>query len=189
MSPVRYGLRDKPERKPIIMENYYAALNYRETLEHEKDHIMVNVHLHGKKQTVNNQGNNRLGSKRELHRPKGLQQARDFSFLMIQTTNTWQIYLVDGKPSAMGLVTHMTEVPMDISSHRELTTFQLANLENHELMLGILWLMQHNLKIDWNDTNITFNDERCTTWCLNSWHLAYAIPEEKPLEQTLIIRV
>ena len=52
MSPVRDGLRDRPERKPIIMENYYAALNYTETLEHENDHIMVKVHLHGEKETV-----------------------------------------------------------------------------------------------------------------------------------------
>ena len=52
MSPVRDGLRDRPERKPIIMENYYAALNYTETLEHENDHIMVKVHLHGEKEIV-----------------------------------------------------------------------------------------------------------------------------------------
>ena len=52
MSPVRDGLRDRPERKPIIMDNYYAALNYMETLEHENDHIMVKVHLHGKMETV-----------------------------------------------------------------------------------------------------------------------------------------
>ena len=52
MSPVRDSLRDRPERKPIIMENYYAALNYTETLEHENDHIMVKVLLHGEKETV-----------------------------------------------------------------------------------------------------------------------------------------
>ena len=52
MSTVRDGLRDRPERKPIIMENYHAALNYTETLEHENDHIMVKVHLHGEKATV-----------------------------------------------------------------------------------------------------------------------------------------
>ena len=52
MSQVRDGLRDRPEKKPIIMENYYAALNYTETLEHENDHIMVKVYLHGKKESV-----------------------------------------------------------------------------------------------------------------------------------------
>ena len=52
MSPVRDGLRDRPERKPIITANYYAALNYTETLESDKDHIMVKVQLQGEKETV-----------------------------------------------------------------------------------------------------------------------------------------
>jgi len=52
MSPVRDGLRDRPERKPIIMENYYAALNYTETLDNDKDHIMVKIQLHGEKESV-----------------------------------------------------------------------------------------------------------------------------------------
>ena len=50
MSPVKDGLRDRPEPKPIIMEYYYAALNYTETLEHDTDHIMVKIQLHGKKE-------------------------------------------------------------------------------------------------------------------------------------------
>ena len=52
MFPVKDGLRDKPEWKPIIMENYYAALNCTETPEYENDHIMVKIHLYGKKETV-----------------------------------------------------------------------------------------------------------------------------------------
>ena len=47
-------------------------------------------------------------------------------------------------------------------------------------------MRKHNPTIDWNDKKIPFNDERCTTWCLNSLHVAYAIPEEKGLEETLI---
>ena len=82
----------------------------------------------------------------------------------------------------------MTKVHMDISSHKELTTFQVAILQNHEVILGMPWLRKHNLMIDWNDKKITFDDERCTTWCLNSSHVAYAIPEEKALEENLITR-
>ena len=52
MSPVRDGLRDRPERKPIITANYYTALNYTETLESHKDHIMVKVQLQGEKEAV-----------------------------------------------------------------------------------------------------------------------------------------
>jgi len=52
MSPVRDGMRDRPERKPIIKENYYPALNYTETLDNDKDHIMVKVQLHAEKESV-----------------------------------------------------------------------------------------------------------------------------------------
>jgi len=107
---------------------------------------------------------------------------------MIKAKNPREIYLADGKPSAMGPVTHMMKVPMDISSHRVLATFQVANLQNHEVILGMPWLTEHNLTIDWNDKRITLNSERCTTWCLKGSPVAYAVPEDKPLEENLITR-
>jgi len=107
---------------------------------------------------------------------------------MIKAKNPREIYLADGKPSAMGPVAHMTKVPMDISSHRELATFQVANLQNHEVILGVPWLKEHNPTIDWNDKRITFNSERCTTWWLKSSPVAYAVPEDKALEDNLITR-
>jgi len=107
---------------------------------------------------------------------------------MIKAKNPWEIYLADGKPSAMGHVTHITKVPMDISSHGELATFQVANLPNHEVILGRPWLREHNPTIDWNDKRITFNSERCTTCCLKGSPIAYAVPEEKGLEENLITR-
>src|ERR1700712_2274622 len=107
---------------------------------------------------------------------------------MIKAKNPREIYLADGKQSAMGPVTHMTKVPMDISSHRELATFQVANLQNHEVILGMPWLKEHNPAIDCNDKKITFNSERCTTWCLNSSHVVYAVPESEALEENLITR-
>ena len=50
------------------------------------------------------------------------------------------------------------------------------------------WLREHNPTIDWNDKRITFNSEQCTTWYLKSSHVAYAVPEEKELEENLITR-
>jgi len=107
---------------------------------------------------------------------------------MIKAKNPREIYVADGKPSAMGPATHMTKVPMDISSHIELATFQVANLQNHEVILGMPWLREHNPTIDWNNKRITFNSERCTTWCLKSSPVAYAVPEENALEENLITR-
>jgi len=107
---------------------------------------------------------------------------------MIKAKKPREIYLADGKPSAMGPVTHMTKVPMDINSDRELATFEVANLQKHEVILGMPWLREHNPTIDWNDKRITFNSERCTTWCLKSSPVAYAVPVDKAQEENLITR-
>jgi len=185
MFPVRNGLRDRPERKPISMENYYVALNHTETLEQDNDDIMVKIQLHGEKESVTI--NTKIDSgvtedfiDREVCNKHGIK--------MTKAKNPREIYLADGKPSAMRPVTHMTKVPMDISSHRELATFQVANLQNHEVILGMPWLREHNPTPDSNDKRITFNSARCTTWCLKSSSVAYPVPEEKALEEHLITR-
>ena len=123
MSPVRDGLRDRLKQKPIILENYYAALNYTETLEHDNDHIMVKIQLHSGKESVTinamiDSGATEDFIDRDVCNKHGIK--------MIKAKNPREIYLADGKPSAMGPVTHMTKVPMDISSHRESITFQVS---------------------------------------------------------------
>jgi len=52
MSPVRDGLMDRPEWRPITMEDYYVALNITETLKHDNDHRMVKIQLHGTREWV-----------------------------------------------------------------------------------------------------------------------------------------
>jgi len=167
------------------MENYYVALNYTDTLENDNDHIMVKIQLHGDKESVTTNAMIDSGATedfidREVCNKHGIK--------MIKAKNPREIYLADGKPSAMGPVTHMTKVPMDISSHRELATLQVANLQIHEVILRMPGLREHNPTIDGNDKRITFNSERCTTWCLKSSPIAYAVPEGKALEENLISR-
>jgi len=167
------------------MEKYYAALNYIDTLENDNDHIMVKIQLHGEKESVTinamiDSGATEDFIDREVCNKHGIK--------MIKAKNPREIYLADGKPSTINPITHMTKVPMDISSHRELATFQVANLQNHEVILGMPWLREHNPTIDWNDKRIKFNSERCTTWCFKSSPVAYAIPEEKAPEENLITK-
>jgi len=167
------------------VKNYYAALNYTDTLENDNDHIMVKIQLHGEKESVTinamiDSGATEDFIDREVCDKHGIK--------MIKAKNPREIYLGDGKPSAMWPVTHMTKVPMNISSHRELATFQVANLQNHEVILGMPCLREHNPTIDWNDKRITFNSERGTTWCLKGSPVAYAVPEDTALEENLITR-
>jgi len=160
MSPERDGLRDIPEQKPIIMENYYAALHYMETLVHENDHIMVKIQLQGEKEAVIINAMIDAGATegfidREVCNKHGIK--------MIKAKNPREIYLPDGKPSAMGPVTHMMKVPMDLSSQSELATFQGANLQNQEVIFRMARLREHKPIIDGNDKRIPLNSERCTS--------------------------
>ena len=50
--PVKDGLRSWPERKPIIVRNFYAALNNTKLWENNKDHVMIKVNLQGKYENV-----------------------------------------------------------------------------------------------------------------------------------------
>jgi len=145
MSPVRNGLRDRPEQQSIIMEYYYAALNYPETLEHDNDHIMIKIQLHSARELVTINAMIDSGAtddfiNKEVCNKHGIK--------MIKAKNPREIYLVEEKPSAMDPVTHMTKVSIDISSHRELATFQVANLQNYEVILRMPRLREHNTTID-----------------------------------------
>ena len=113
--PVRDGLRDRPKQKPIILENYYAALNYMETLENDNDDIMVKIHLHSAKESVTINAMIDSGAREDLI---DREVSNEHGIKMIKAKNPREIYFADGKPSAMGPVTHMMKVPMDISSHR-----------------------------------------------------------------------
>ena len=88
----------------------------------------------------------------------------------------------------MGPVTHIAKVPMTIGNHQEVATLQVANLQNHEVILGMPWLKGHNPKIDWGKNKITFDSERCTTWCLDRKSMVHAIPEATAQEENLIAR-
>ena len=46
-TPLNDGLRSRPERKPIIVQYLYTALNYTKLWESEKVHIMIKIKLHG----------------------------------------------------------------------------------------------------------------------------------------------
>ena len=80
----------------------------------------------------------------------------------------------------MGPVTHMTKVRMDISSHRELATFQVANLQNHEVIHGMPWLREHNPTPigTTKGSHSTVNDVRLGVSNVHLLHMPY--PKKKP---------
>ena len=167
------------------MQNFYAKLNNTENLEKDDDHIMIKVVLQGEKEKLSINAMIDSGATEDFIDREVCQKHK---INTIATENPREIYLADGNPSDMGPVTHIAKVSMTIGNHQELATLQVANLQNHEVILGMPWLKGHNPKIDWKKNKITFDSERCTTWCLERKSSVYGIPEAKAREENLITR-
>ena len=97
-----------------------------------------------------------------------------------------EIYLADGNLSEIGPITYTGKVLIKIGGHREIAILQVANLQNHEIILRMPWLKEHNTKIHWENEKIIFDSERCITWCLDQSATIYAVPERKAREENLI---
>jgi len=162
------------------MRNLYAALNNTETLDNENDHIMVQILLDGMKRQVTINAMIDSGPTEDFI-DKGF--CSKYNIRTTQAKTRREVYLTDGQPSAMGPIIHTAKVPMDIGSHRELATFKVAKLPHHVVILGMPWLKQHSPRIDWGQGKITFESERCTTWCLKESPTVYAIPEDEVQEE------
>ena len=50
--PVEDGLGSRPERKPIIIQRFYAALHNTKLWASDKDHLMIKIYIHGKQGNV-----------------------------------------------------------------------------------------------------------------------------------------
>jgi len=83
------------------MENYYAALNYTDTLENENDHIMVKIELHSEKASATINAMIDSGATEDFI---DREVCNKHWIKMIKAKNQREIYLADGKPSAMGLL-------------------------------------------------------------------------------------
>ena len=178
-SPVRDGLRDW-KLKPIRMTNVYAALNYTESLDKESNHIIVKVKIHNEDQEIMTNVMIDSGATDDFI-------DRDFCITnqlpLEKMKKPREIFVVDGKSSSAGPITHTTTVPMDIGTHREIVTFQVANLKKHKAILGMPWLRGHNPRIDWTNNTITFDSYRCTSTCLDSSPKVDAVPEEHAIKE------
>ena len=142
-------------------------------MERDDEHIMIKVVLQGKKEKDSINAMIDSGATQDFI---DKEVCRKHEFTTTATKNPREIYLADGNPSDMGPVTHIAKIPMTIGNYQELATLQVANLQNHEVIFEMPWLKRPNPRIDWGKNKITFDSERCTTWCLDRKSTVYAIP-------------
>jgi len=70
--------------------------------------------------------------------------------------------VADGRLSSAGLVTHATDILIDLNGHTETRTFYITNLGRYQILLGKPWLRTHNPSIDWSTDTLTFDKASCS---------------------------
>ena len=73
----------------------------------------------------------------------------------------------DGRLVTSGPITHMSEVTMSISNHRETLPLMVTKLSHYPIVLGIPWLRRHDVTTRWLRNSLTFQSEFCKSNCLD----------------------
>ena len=62
--------------------------------------------------------------------------------------------VIDGRPIASGDVTHMVKVFVKIGNHEEELPAFITTLDHYKLLLGIPWMQDHKLKLDFAENSL-----------------------------------
>lgn len=73
---------------------------------------------------------------------------------------------IDGSEITSGKIMSDTWVDVEIGRHKEGVRLKLVKLDGQDIVLGMPWLRQHNVKIDWKEGSVTFSSEYCKDQCL-----------------------
>jgi len=74
--------------------------------------------------------------------------AKEKGFRMEQIKNPLLVKNIDGTVNIGGAITHQVECNMFFKEHVERVRMDVCNLGKTEVILGMLWLVAHNLEID-----------------------------------------
>jgi hypothetical protein len=86
-----------------------------------------------------------------------------------------KIKVIDGHDINSGLVTHKCTLTIELGSHKEQLSCNVADIGKHSIVLGMSWLKIHNPVIDWATKHISFLSSLCTNNCIiPSSNLVYA---------------
>ena len=71
--------------------------------------------------------------------------------------------VIDGRPIASGDVTHMVKIFVKMKHHGEELPAFLTTLGHITLVLGIPWMRDHDVKLDFADNYLEFTADKCHT--------------------------
>jgi len=84
--------------------------------------------------------------------------------LVTKSRNPLTVNDVNGQ--LLSRVDRQVEIRMAIGNHSETLTFDVTPLGGHNIVLGLLWLQQHNPQIHWSSGKVTFASDYCEKNCL-----------------------
>jgi hypothetical protein len=74
---------------------------------------------------------------------------------------------------------------MEVGHHSKTLTFDIAPLGGHNIVLGLLWLQQQDLQLQWSSGKVTFTSDYCEEHCLDQ--PASTMLNQHPLLQPLTV--
>ena len=92
---------------------------------------------------------------------KGLAQKEGYR--LIKLDQPLQVRNVDGTGNSEGAIMHEVKVNMFYKGHVERVQMDVCELEKTDVILGMPWLVAHNLEIDWEKGKVRMM--RCPSLC------------------------
>ena len=89
--------------------------------------------------------------------------ARRQQFPLIPLKTPRVLEVIDGRPIASAMITHLVRAKLQIRHHVEDAFIFVTRLGHYPLVLGIPWLRHHDVDIQFILDKVTFNSERCCT--------------------------
>ncbi|CUA72046.1 Transposon Tf2-11 polyprotein [Rhizoctonia solani] len=75
------------------------------------------------------------------------------------------VKVIDGREME-NQITQYTRFGLNIEGHHKEIECHIANIGNHQVVLGTSWLKKHNPTIDWKNYRIRFHSDFCRQHCL-----------------------
>ena len=115
--------------------------------------------------------------------------ARQHNFPKYELRTPRPLDVIDGRPIASGDVILMLMVFPKIGNHEEELSAFLTTLGQYKLVLGILWMQDHDVKLDFAENLLESTADKCRTTCMKALTKVYSELPQHPDDQIRIAMI
>ena len=103
---------------------------------------------------------------------------------LLPLKNPRKLEVIDGRPIASGVITHITKVRLNINQHAEEIPMFVTKLGHYPIVLGIPWLRLHDPAIRFASNTVVLDSAYCLHHCLDAPVIIQGISSPPPEKQT-----